>query len=46
MNATKCCYTNFSGNSRGGIDLGLQLKDEAIPYSSNPTFLGIKFDEY
>ena len=46
MNATKCCYTIFSGNGRGGIDLGLQLKDEAIPYSSNPTFLGIKFDEH
>ena len=46
MNATKCCYTIFSGNGRGGIDLGLQLNDEAIPFSSNPTFLGIKFDEY
>ena len=46
MNASKCCYTIFSGNGRGNISLDLRLWGELIPYNANPVFLGVNFDEY
>ena len=46
MNASKCCYTIFSGKGRANIYLDLKLNKESIPYNPNPMFLGILFDEY
>ena len=46
MNASKCCYTIFSGNGRGDISFDLRLWGEPIPYNANPVFLGVTFDEY
>ena len=38
MNASKCCYTIFSGNGRGDISFDLRLWGEPIPYNANPVF--------
>jgi hypothetical protein len=46
MNASKCCYTIFSGGGRGKVSLDLKLFGELIPYNPNPLFLGVTFDEY
>ena len=46
MNASKCCYTIFSGAGRGKVSLDLKLFGELIPYNPNPLFLGVRFDEY
>ena len=45
MNVTKCCYTIFSRGGRNGINFDLQMNGKSIPYTPNPTFLGITFDE-
>ena len=45
MNVTKCCYTIFSRGGRNGIKFDLQMNGKSIPYTPNPTFLGITFDE-
>ena len=45
MNVTKCCYTIFSRGGRNGIQFDLQMNGKSIPYTPNPTFLGITFDE-
>ena len=47
MNATKCCYTIFSGaGSKNKVKFDIKLKDGNIPYNPNPVFLGVTFDEY
>ena len=47
MNASKCCYTIFSGGgNKSQVKFNLKLSDGIIPYSSNPIFLGITFDEH
>ena len=45
MNASKCCYTIFSGSGGKGVHFDLQLNGDPIPYQPNPVFLGITFDE-
>ncbi|RNA44499.1 RNA-directed DNA polymerase from mobile element jockey-like [Brachionus plicatilis] len=46
MNASKCCYTIFSGGGRGRLKMDLRLSGDLIPYNPNPLFLGVTFDEY
>ena len=51
MNTKKCNYAIFSASGNSGkkglkIQLNLKLNHERIPYSRNPIFLGIIFDEY
>lgn len=47
MNASKCCYTIFSGAGSRNKDLfEFNLSDGKIPYNPNPVFLGITFDEF
>ncbi|RNA36350.1 hypothetical protein BpHYR1_020758 [Brachionus plicatilis] len=46
MNASKCCYTIFSGGGRGRLKMDLRLSGDLIPYNPNPLLLGVTFDEY
>ena len=47
MNASKCSYTIFSGSgSRNNTRFDLNINKGKIPYSHNPLFLGIHFDEF
>jgi len=46
MNASKCCYTIFSGaGNRNKEKFEINLSDGKIPYEPNPKFLGVTFDE-
>ena len=49
MNTKKCVYTIFSAKAnlnQNVFKFKLKLNNEIIPYSANPIFLGIIFDEY
>ncbi|RNA03771.1 hypothetical protein BpHYR1_026391 [Brachionus plicatilis] len=46
MNASKCCYTIFSGGGRGRLKMDLRLSGDLIPYNPNPLFSRVTFDEY
>ena len=47
MNASKCCYTIFSGaGSQNMVTLDINLRDGKVPYNPNPVFLGVIFDEF
>ena len=45
MAPEKCSYIIFSGNPSKNQKLSLNLLKKNIPYTDNPIFLGIKFDE-
>ena len=47
MNASKCCYTIFSGaGSKNKEKFEMNFVNGNIPYNSNPVFLGVTFDEF
>ena len=45
MAPEKCSYIIFSGNPSKNQTINLNLFKKKIPYTEDPTFLGIKFDE-
>ena len=45
MAPEKCCFIIFSGNPLKNQTLNLNLFKKKIPYTEEPTFLGIKFNE-
>jgi len=46
INAKKSCFTVYNKGGRNGVDFDFRVNGERIPYSPNPIFLGIIFDEY
>ena len=45
LSVSKSCYTIFSKKPDKKTDLDFKINNQSIPYSSNPTLLGVTFDQ-
>jgi exonuclease III len=45
MNVNKCCYLIFGNSGFKRFNMEIKMNGEKIPYSKNPIFLGVTFDE-